>query len=123
MKFSMTLVGANELRRHMQKMCDDIAMKTRRETYAAGLDVQKTARMRLKGKEGGTKAWKTGFLANSIIVEKLDNGMMVEIGPTAPYGPYVEYGTCKMPARPFLHPAWLAVDEKFLGKIKKVCEE
>jgi len=123
MKVTMTLIGARELQRHLQKMSDDIAMKTKRETYAAGLEVQKIARLRLRGKEGGTKAWKTGFLANSIIVEKLDKGMMVEIGPTAPYGPYIEYGTRKMSARPFLHPAWLAVDEKFLHKIKKILQK
>lgn len=123
MKVTMALFGANELRKCMQKMCDDIAMKSKRETYAAGLEVQRIAKLRLKGKEGGTRAWKTGHLAGSIIVEKLDKGMMVEIGPTAPYGPYVEYGTRKMPERPFLHPAYDVVAKKFPEKIIKGCKK
>jgi len=121
-KVTFALFGANELRRSLQKICDDMAMKSKQKTYAAGLETQRIAKLRLKGKEGGTRAWKTGHLAGSIIVDKLDKGMIVEVGPTAPYGPYVEHGTRKMKERPFLYPAYDKVAEKFPKKIIEGCK-
>ena len=38
------------------------------------------------------------------------------------YGKFVEFGTIKMPARPFLGPAWMAEKPRFLEKIKDAIE-
>jgi len=64
-------------------------MRIEKETYASGLDVQKEAKDRLK--EMGS--WDLGNLANSILVDRVDGGAASEIGPTASYGPHVEFGT------------------------------
>jgi len=45
----------------------------------------------------------SSVLADSIIVESAEYGAAVRA--TAPYAPYVEFGTRRMAARPFLAPA------------------
>lgn len=47
----------------------------------------------------------TGALRNSITVD-FYGVMSAQIGPHMPYAPYVEYGTKKMEAQPFLFPAF-----------------
>ena len=145
MKVTMTPVGYKELQRDLKKMSKEIAEKVKKEAYASGLDVKKQAVDNLKALE----AWDTGHLATTILVERSSDGSIVEIGPTAPYGHYVEYGTkphfppmdaledwarrhgmdsawpiCKAisergtPAQPFLLPAYLAVEGKYLNRLK-----
>lgn len=52
----------------------------------------------------------TGNLRNSISTEIAGDGrfgaMTAEIGPTAEYGIYQEFGTSRMPAHPFMGPAF-----------------
>ena len=49
----------------------------------------------------------TGAMLNSVSVKPLTDG--AEVGPRVEYAVYHEYGTVKMPARPFMQPA---LDEK-----------
>jgi len=145
MKVTLTPVGYKELQRDLKKMSKEIAVKVKKEAYASGLDVKKEAQARLKALE----AWDTGHLATTILVERSSDGSIVEIGPTAPYGHYVEYGTkphfppmdaledwarrhgmdsawpiCKAisergtPAQPYLLPAYLAIEGKYLNRLK-----
>lgn len=145
MKVTMTPVGYKELQRDLRKMSKEMTVKINKETYASGLDVRKEAQDRLKS----SKTWDTGHLANTILVERSSDGSIVEIGPTAPYGPYVELGTkphfpppdaledwarrhgfdsawpiCKviaergLPEKPYLFPAYLAVEGKYIKKLK-----
>ena len=85
----MTPVGFKELQQDLKKMSKEIAEKVKQEAYASGKDVQGQAQDNLKA----LKAWDTGHLANTILVDRSSDGSIVEIGPTAPYGPYVEFGT------------------------------
>jgi len=87
----MTSVGGKELQQYLKHTSKEMVKKIKQETYASGLDVQKKARANLKD----MKAWDTGHLATTILVDRSDGGSCVEIGPTAPYGPYVEWGTKK----------------------------
>jgi len=89
MKLSMTASGDKELQKALRKMSDETKAKVKRETLASGLDVKKAALDNLKG----MKAWDTGNLANTILVEQSRGGKTVEVGPTAPHGPHVEFGT------------------------------
>ena len=145
MKVTMTPVGYKELQRDLKKMSKEMAVKVKKEAYASGLDVRKEAQDRLKE----SKTWDTGHLANTILAERSSDGSIVEIGPTAPYGPYVEFGTkkhfpppdaledwarrhgfdsawpiCKaiaehgLPAKPYLLPAYLAIEGKFFNRVK-----
>ena len=67
----------------------------------------------------------TGNLRNSITHTTDTQAQEAYIGTTVEYAPYVEYGTVKTKAQPFLHPAaedhadeYKAIFEQFLGEIK-----
>lgn len=49
--------------------------------------------------------WATGNLRNSITHETDDSEMVERIGSDVEYAAYVEYGTSKTKAQPFLEPA------------------
>lgn len=69
---------------------------------------------------------KTGNLRNSIEseVSTIGKRTTIKLYAKADYGKYVEYGTSKMPARPFLAPAFNKnkdnVTRKIRNNIKKV---
>jgi HK97 gp10 family phage protein len=50
-----------------------------------------------------------------------ENGKYVEVGPTAPffYGKFLEYGTSKMTARPFMGPAKAESKKQVLETIRQ----
>ncbi len=88
MKIKIDVIGEQELIRALKNLSTEKSKKVKEEVYASGLDVQREAKERLKEQ----KAWDTGHLANSVIVERSPDGMVAEIGPTAAYGVYVEHG-------------------------------
>lgn len=61
-----------------------------------------------------------GGIKNSAGCEILDGGLSIEIGTSADYAPYVEYGTTKMPAEPFMQPTAENGGEKFIRELRKV---
>ncbi len=65
---------------------------------------------------------RTGALRNSITVDFYGK-MSAQIGPHMPYAPYVEYGTRKMAAQPYLFPAFEEERPKLEEGIKKAIEE
>lgn len=92
MKVTMDLKGDKEVIRALKKLSGDKKRLVTGEVFASGHDVRTEAISRLKGKDG-LRAWDMGNLANSILVEPVEGGMVSEVGPTAPYGPHVEFGT------------------------------
>ena len=59
-----------------------------------------------KGKE--KSPWDTGANRDSIFVAEVDSiggAPAYRIGPTTEYGPFLEFGTSKMPSRPYMIPA------------------
>jgi HK97 gp10 family phage protein len=59
----------------------------------------------------------TGFLRSTVFVQ--ESGEEVQIGFEAPYASYVEFGTYKMAAQPYLRPAF---DEVELEALKAIVE-
>ena len=147
MRVTVKSIGGKELQQAIKKLCAEKIRKIKGETYASGLDIQRKAKQNLKEK----KNWDTGNLANSILVDRTNGGFVSEIGPTAPYGPYVEFGAGPhfpppdalegwakrhgfdsawpiciaiskhgIPARPFLHPAYLDYSDKYFKKIAEI---
>lgn len=56
----------------------------------------------------------TGYLASSIGAD-FPGPLKAVLGPTANYAHFVEWGTSKMPARPYMHPS---VDRRLPGLLK-----
>ena len=61
----------------------------------------------------------TGYLRNSISAKVISEGKESEIMVEAPYAAFVEYGTYKMAARPFLSPAVAAHADEFIDAVGK----
>lgn len=66
------------------------------------------------------KGYSHGDTARSINTNITDGGMTAEVGPTTYYAGYVEFGTRKMSAEPFVRPALKQTAPKFISDLKKV---
>lgn len=66
----------------------------------------------------------TGRLRGSITTDKRYIQMfLVEVGTNVDYGPYVELGTKKMDARPYLFPAFFMFEGEIIKDIKKILDK
>lgn len=62
----------------------------------------------------------TGELRRSIRLEIIDNGLNAKVSATVPYAKYVEFGTRKMAARPFMKNSLQHQGVKFVRDISRV---
>lgn len=62
----------------------------------------------------------TGFMRRSVNMTLHENGMTVSVMPTAHYSVYVEYGTRKMSAQPFVRPSYHEQKQQFIKDMKRV---
>lgn len=65
----------------------------------------------------------TGNLRNSITHATEDNGHTVVIGSNVEYAPYVELGTRRMKAKPYLRPAIENHIDEYKGVLQTVLSE
>ena len=89
MKVKVEVIGDREILRAMENLSKEKSKLVKGEVYATGLDVQTEAREKLRE----SRTWDQGNLATSIIVDPKHGGMTADVGPEAPYAPYVEHGT------------------------------
>ena len=64
----------------------------------------------------------TGELRRSIRLEIKDNGLTAQVSATIPYAKYVEFGTRKMAARPFMRNSLQHQGVKFVRDIGRVLD-
>ena len=63
----------------------------------------------------------TGRLRGSITTDqRYIQKYLVKVGTNVDYGPYVEFGTKKMDARPYLFPAFFMFEGEIIKDIKKI---
>lgn len=67
-----------------------------------------------------TRGYSTGQTRRSINMSVEDGGMTVVSKPTTEYASYVEYGTRKMAAQPFVKPSFEAQKPIFIEDLKKL---
>lgn len=69
-----------------------------------------------------TKGYSTGATRRSIPPNSgiRDGGLTAYSGPGTHYAPYVEYGTRKMEAQPFVRPAFNAQKDKFIADMDRL---
>ena len=74
----------------------------------------------MQGKADFKKGYQTGATKDSITLEIVDEGFTAEVGPTTEYSGYLEYGTRKMEAQPFIWPAFNEQVEKFRSDMQRL---
>lgn len=94
-----------------------VAAMTRRKALAAAA-IQKAA-FDCQSQAQQTAPVDTGFLRNSIHVEQ-DGEASYRVVVGASYGWYVELGTHRMRARPFLFPAYVMANKALLEALKRI---
>lgn len=67
-----------------------------------------------------TQGYATGQTKRSISTTIEDGGLTSKTKPSTEYSVYVEYGTRKMAAQPFMKPAFNAQKEQFKKDIKRL---
>lgn len=104
--------GGNEVRA--------LAVSLAAESVRVGARVARVVRRTAAAVERDAKALcpvDTGFLRNSITTSVGGDGrsslMSAEVGPSANYAPFVEFGTSRMAPQPFLMPALAAHENEF----------
>lgn len=66
------------------------------------------------------RLYSTGQTKRRITTEISDGGLTSTTKPGTHYSPYVEYGTSRMTAQPFVRPAFNAQKEKFKADMDKI---
>ena len=91
-------------------------------TAMAGLAVAKTALDLEASAKRPTKIFKhpTGPTMNSIGTDISGDRLSAEVGPTTNYSPYLEYGTSRMAAEPFMGPALDEVTPGFVSAMEQI---
>ena len=75
----------------------EVTRKAQQVVAKTAHDVESTAK--------SLAAVDTGAMRNSIGTTITNGGLSAEIGPTASYGAYVEFGTRRMRPQPYMRPA------------------
>lgn len=111
---NIKLVGIDKLQVKLKKCQDLKAVKT--VVKQNGVQMQnKTVRNAVF-----TKGYSTGATKRSIKGKSEDDGLTYREGPTTYYSGYVEMGTRKMSAQPFVRPAFEAQKGKFKSDLNKL---
>ena len=105
-----------------------IIVDTRRLAgYSQGLNdrlrnVVSIAAHNIEGKGKDKVPVDTGATKNSIVPTFEDQGFAARIGPSTFYAPFLEFGTRRMAARPFMIPALESERGPFVRAIEKALE-
>lgn len=88
------------------------------DAVAAGAD---DIRDEARGQFGSPGAPKndTGHLRDSIFARVVPGGLSAEVGTDVKYGAYLEFGTRRMAARPWLHPAFEAAKHRVRTRLRE----
>lgn len=110
----MNASEVDALARDLEAVGPKVMAMVRNAVKKSAFDVQRLAQMRAP--------YETGALKNSIGVTFGGNahGASATIGPTVHYAPYLEYGTHKMAAQPYMRPAADAVAPSFAQAIAEI---
>lgn len=109
---SMTLTGGDVLGRNLKKLSGAALYATQKKALRLAAEpVVKRAQ--------ALCPVDTGELRDSIKLESVTKDWATIVA-TAEHAPYVEYGTSRMPAQPFLRPAVDTSESVVEGKVKAV---
>ena len=115
----MAKLEVKGLKELQKKLKDNVTLDdVKRVVRTNGSQLQQ----KMQDKADFKKGYQTGATKESTRLEIVDAGFTAEVGPTTEYAEYLEYGTRKMEAQPFIWPAFNEQVEKFrsdmLRKVK-----
>lgn len=111
---NIRIEGLDKLKKALK---DNVTMDdVKRVVRHHGAGLQQT----MMNKADFKKGYQTGATKRSIQLEITDNGFTAEVQPTTNYSPYLEYGTRKMEAQPFVRPALDEQKAKFKQDMQKL---
>jgi HK97 gp10 family phage protein len=105
-----TGVTVRIVKNDLPKIPSALKAEVRAEISKAGHDIEAAAKEKVPVL--------TGTLRRSIHTLIEHDGMTAVIGPSVDYGLYVEFGTRRMAARPYMRPAAEAVYPRFTDRVK-----
>lgn len=105
--YSLTINGADELKQHLLDNAKLSAVKDIVKSNGAGLQQQMVNKAQFK------KGYSTGATRRGITTSFENGGLTVRTGPHTHYSGYLEKGTRKMAAQPFVKPAFDIQKVKF----------
>ena len=118
-----------EIRARLPKLTDEHVMATAFQVEATmktsmsgakrGIVYQRGGKAHQASAPGEPPAIDTGNLVNSVFSEKSGPGQAL-VGASAEYAEYLEFGTRKMAARPFLRPALEKARDYFISGIERL---
>jgi HK97 gp10 family phage protein len=106
--------SGKELAKNFRNIGKQVLTEEEQAVFRAALIVERDAKLNCPVD--------TGRLRQSIgsrIVEGDENNIIAEVGTNVTYAPYVEYGSSKMAARPFLFPAYNNNKQRILKELAK----
>lgn len=89
MRFTVEIKGDKEIARLLKRVPKEKEAEVKAEVGDTAVKIQKRAKAYLRTQP----AMDTGHLAGTVIVEFSPTAIEAEIGPTALYGPYIEFST------------------------------
>jgi len=119
MKVSLKVIGLEGVQEAIKDLGKKVQGVTEEEIRAVAIDTEKRSKENLIA----NKSVVTGTLLRSMTTEILPRGLEAEVGTVTVYAPYVELGTRRSRAKPYLGPAFetaaQGVDGRIGGKLEK----
>lgn len=110
---SVTFSGDKELLNALEKMARTEVYKEVVQKNGAAL--QRTAQRKAVFKKG----YSTGATKRSIKLDLASNGLRAVVKANTDYSGYLEVGTRKMEAQPFMQPAFNEIQPKFIDDLRR----
>ncbi len=119
---TMTVRGGDQLRRNLARLAGAERRQAQQDGLEAGARIVETqVKISLSGQSpsspGEPPGLDTGFLRNSVTVDSV-TPMEAIIAPHTDYAEYLEFGTSRMEARPFMRPALDEHEGEILAAIR-----
>lgn len=112
-KVSVKIIGLNKLLKRVNRLPKAMRDKGGRALQVALINTQRGAKRRTPVD--------TGRLRSSIRFEVDSQQALVGIVfSDVEYAPFIEFGTVKTPAQPFLFPAWLEQEKIFRDRLARI---
>ncbi len=115
----------------LNRFSDELPKNIRKGLNAAGSELLLSMRRKISGdgfvKNPARSSPYPGVFAGEMLrttFSKPDpDGYAIRVGPNVDYAKYHEFGTSRMPARPFIWPTWEDTGDKALNKLQAIIME